>query len=658
MITTTEGSSRCYHRRNITIAILLLTLTLRTLAATQPSAAVQSKVITTIIPSNVELSGGAAANDTFETLDTVTLTFRPPTLPARAVVVKAMLQLSLNDMMRSSDGNVRVNFVGSDKQVANFGSRNFNVNTPEKDKPMLWTTTDVPQALKDLSANQSEASFALQIVPGKNPNPARRWYSINAESRFRPRLILEYNVPERPPVVQTEGVPATHSPKPFLPSPTVAAQFSSRAVANVWSYMPVFNQGLLYLISQNQLQALPALGGPPVWSQFLTNPGQHLLRSESGRIYIVGNNQILVYQLDLSNAATSATEVKTSGGQPLSPKSMPDLNPTLAPAVGPDGSLYFVNGLSVYGLNPALQELWKVTLESTKTSRLTVGPSGQFLYLLGKTDGEMGLIAIDTRTGDVSTVKLPNSDRLKSADNPTLHAPIVLLHPDGTEKIYVAANSVKEGTLTAFDNPKTTVAGAEKSIIATAHWTPLTGLFSQPTASVGDDRKIYSVQVTGTQGQLKAIGWLTGSVQPVGTEFRVDDSSYLLNGGNLAIDQTGNILVWNGTEAKLYAFSPAGPSGVSPAVLAGLAADSLLLFGSDGTLYAPASSNSANRMMRAILPQYTLIDSSNAIISSPTNLRVDGTVNKATTLSAPGSVFLGSGFTVKQGATLTVKPKP
>jgi hypothetical protein len=42
--------------------------------------------------------------------------------------------------------------------------------------------------------------------------------------------------------------------------------------------------------------------------------------------------------------------------------------PTVAPAAGPDGSLYFVNGMEVYGVNADLQELWKVTLAEKLTS--------------------------------------------------------------------------------------------------------------------------------------------------------------------------------------------------------------------------------------------------------------------------------------------------
>jgi outer membrane protein assembly factor BamB len=66
------------------------------------------------------------------------------------------------------------------------------------------------------------------------------------------------------------------------------------------------------------------------------------------------------------------------------------------PAVGADGSLYFVYNQTAYGLNPDLQELWNIPLSSSSTSRITVGPSGRFVYL---TVNGQGLLAIKAQTG-------------------------------------------------------------------------------------------------------------------------------------------------------------------------------------------------------------------------------------------------------------------
>jgi hypothetical protein len=153
---------------------------------------------------------------------------------------------------------------------------------------------------------------------------------------------------------------------------------------------------------------------------------------------------------------------------------------------------------------------------------------------------------------------------------------------------------------------------------------------------------------------LKAIDWLTGSSQSVGNAFQVNASSYLPTGGNLAIDKAGNVLVWDGAEPKLYAFGSSA-AGFASSALTGVKNNSRLLFGADGTLYAAEPGNAANRVLRAILPQYTLANSSGPSISSPTHLRVDGTVDKDTKLTAGGSVTVGGDFKVKQGSTLSVK---
>jgi hypothetical protein len=433
----------------------------------------------------------------------------------------------------------------------------------------------------------------------------------------------------------------------------VGAQFGSREVSGIWSFAPVFHNGLVYLIRENQLQALTALGAPPVWSLPLDKPGQHLLLSRSGRIYIVGAGKILVYQLQADPKAP-ATEVTTSGGQPVSPKLVTNLNPPQAPAVGADGSLYFVNGKEVYGLNPDLQELWKVTLTDTTTSRVTVGPSGRFAYLTAK--GE-GLVAIDAQTGESVTVE--------SSDSQSWLA-------DKTKIIYVAANSVGDGVLADFNNPWTRPKQKDPGPI-TADWDLLPGLWSQPlldllspgtTSEPNETKRIYAVSVKTGQGTLTAINWLSGSAQPQAPSFPVAVSPDLLNiagnGGVLGVDKGGAIFVWDGNGVKLYVFTPQGSvAALALATPSGLTVGSRLAFGSDGTLYLADASSAANRTLRAVVPQFTLEKVSAEKIFSPTHLRVEGIVDKNTELTVPGSVFLGDGFTVKPGVTLTVKqPQP
>ena len=654
MITEIKNSSPHRHWHKVGAGVLLAALTLLSLGIRQPLAAEEQRVITTIIASEVVAPPPDSCVVTpppdsckyvFASGKPVLLRFRTDALPSNATVKLAKLRLINKTIGESPQVTFRAYFLPKDPgwdakalqdvtEATSIGKFNFGALTLNSDEPSVtkpwaeWAPTDIPPALTGNSAGQRSNAFALLLLPS-NFNDKRQWYTIDAAapSQYRPRLILEYTVPDRAPLVQAEGVPAMHSPRKFLPDPTAGAQYGSvDVISNLWSYEPVFYKGLVYVITNDkQLRALSPLGGQPIWSVPLPDPGQHVLVSESGRLYIVGNQKILVYQLDPLHPFTQAAEVKTADDRPLS-KEVPDLNPTLAPAVGADGSLYFVNDQEVYGLNPDLQELWKYTLGDKLTSRVTVGPSGQFVYLLARNEG---LITIHAQTGETFFNELPKQDALKNLDNPTLHAPVVIRHPDGTEKIYVAANSANNGVLAAFNNFKT---GPDEGIKAAEHWPA--GLWRQPIidqlppadpakpAAPNAAKKMYAVQ----KGTLTAIDWLNGSTTtltpaisiPVGTP----------NGLNLAMDAAGNVVE----------------------------GDLRLLFGADGTLYTVDPSNQNQRTLRAIVPQYTLSGAS-ANISSPTNLWVKGEVrqNQTTTLTAGGAMLLGNGFTVAQGATLTVK---
>ena len=665
--TTSKSTSR-FHVRMIFWLVLFALATF----AIPSSVLAQEQGVITLMPTVVRTEPSTCASLTIAAKDDqptckIVFNFQTGSLPVGAKFTAASLML-VGKMRAKQTITVYMN---DEKLIFGETTPSANESFPPS-KRSIWQGTT--QVLDKLNA-PPVAAFSL-ILQTNSTGLASQWDWHDRDgsdrSGSRPRLVLAYNVPGRPTVVQTGGVPSTQSPALFLPTPPAAAQFTSRAVSNVWSYVPAFYKGRVYLMSQNgsQLQALPALGAPPIWSVPLTNPGQHLVLTASGRIYVMGNNQILVYQFDPSNTATPAVELKTLGGQPLSPKSGANLNAVRAPAVGADGSLYFVNGQEVYGLNPDLQELWKVTLTTATPGGVSVGvgPSGRFVYLISK--GE-GLVAIDAQTGERVTIAAPtDGSQSKLADNRniTFHAPVVIRHPDGTEKIYVAANSANDGVLANFDNSVTRV-GQSRSGTITAGWQPLPGLWSQPipdqlspgtTTEPNTAKKIYAVNVRNGQGSLKALAWLAGSEQTATPSFAVSDSSDLLNagsnGGSLAIDKDGNVLVWNGTDLKLYVFKPSGSVTELPlAPSSGITVGSRVLFGSDGTLYAVDSTNTASRTLRAIVPQYTLADSSSPILSSPTHLRVDGTANKDTTLSASGNVIVGAEFKVKPGASLTIR---
>jgi hypothetical protein len=635
---------------------------------------------TDVLTSKAQSDSAEIAGGSFGT-ERILLRFQASSLPAQAKVTAARLSLVASE---SAGAQQTIN-VHQDSYDATLSSQPspqnvFGATTASfaKKQRVYWDAN--PTFLEKINA--AGRKFSLLLTTTSSAKSA--WYLVkSSDSSKRPRLILEYTVADQPAVTQSDGLPAVQSARPFLPTQDGCKAkagdppffcYVTRSFSNAWSYTPAFYNNLVYLMTDNKgkkaLQALHPLGGNPVWTMEVDGePGQHLLVSQSGRLYIVGNKKILVYQLHPSNAVTPATQVQTSEGKPLSIQPPPDnnINPSLAPAVGPDGSLYFVNGQEAYGLNPDLQELWKVTLANKTTSRVTVGPSGRFVYLTVKspetksaTNENEGLVAINAQTGESFPNSLPNQDTLTS-----FHAPVVILHPDGSEKIYVAANSVNDGVLACFNNRSGKITAAEK-------WPgpDLKGLWSQPILdqlSPGSKeqptsgKQIYAVRVTKSQGILTGIDWLTGATKALAPTFAVGDSPYLLVGGNLALDQTGNRFVWNGKgDIGLYTFGTAF-SGPLASSASGIPMQAQLFFGSDGTLYA--NTVDGDRVLRAIVPRYTLSADSKADISSPTHLWVDGVVDtgKKTELKAAGSVLLGPGFTVKPGATLKIAtgtPKP
>ena len=171
-------------------------------------------------------------------------------------------------------------------------------------------------------------------------------------------------------------------------------------------------------------------------------------------------------------------------------------------------------------------------------------------------------------------------------------------------------------------------------------------------ADLNLSKQLYAVSVASNNGTLKAINWLTGSTTDATPQLNAA-SLYLLNGGNLAMDQTGNRFVWNGvSNGGLYAFGNAF-SGLLKSSAAGvIPVRTQLYFGGDGTMYA---NDVDGRTLWAVVPQYTLGADSGVDMASPTNMRADGTVTRDTKLAAGGGVILGPDFKVRKGATLAIR---
>jgi hypothetical protein len=370
--------------------------------------------------------------------------------------------------------------------------------------------------------------------------------------------------------------------------------------------------------------------------------GQHLLVGGNGRLYIAGNNRLIVYQLPRESPIAEDSV-------PVYDKAVNGLNPGIAPTLGPDGTLYFVNGMEVIALNSDLQELWRVVLSASKTSRLTLGQHGRLLYLLSKSDG---LVAIQAQTGKDSRVALKDQDVLKQSLTESLHAPIVIAGPDNTEKVYVAGNSANAGVLECFDYPPASQLGYLEGVAPNARWHLAgSGQWGQPIAErVADgregkasDKSIYAVRVSEGRGTLMAIHWLEGTVRAQGKDFVVGDSPFVLNDGNIAVDGEGNYFTWSTADEGVLITRESSRLSVP------LSKARFLFNPVSGTLYL---NTVEGRGLSAVIPSYKLEGHQSRTLSSPTHLLVEGKAGGTTSLHADGSLLFGRSFTVPSGVVL------
>jgi hypothetical protein len=589
---------------------------------------------------------------------TVLMKFNFNTLLYQAKIRTVCLILTAQTMSPKASQTLTVSIVNQDGRVLDslFGKSTMDFGEPKENMHAIWQAS--PKILERLGKTRD--SIWLKITTNST-GEARIWYSNKTvESRYRPRLTIEYSSGEAT-EHQSSGFQAVYSPRAFLPKNSIHRfSIAPYAFPTTWSYVPAFYINRSYVITdsigQKTLLELDELG-TPLRSLILSssgnkkNLGQHLTVSRTGRLYIVGDDRILVYRI---NTYSDSTPFSLLHDLPVN-----SLNPSISPVSGPDGSLYIANGFEISGLNPDLQELWKITLKDKSTSRLTVGPEGKYLYLAAKNEG---LVMINVQTGDYTTDTLSNQYSIRNSDKLVLHAPIVIRHPDGTDKIYIAANSVNSGVLDCFDNLNTKPGkyNYKTKMEPLKRCWKLSGLWSQPTPDrlptrktpdsklANENKKIYAVRVDKNKGTLEAIDWLDSITADAGTAFDVGDGSYLLNGGNLVIDSVNNCFVWNGSgdSIGLYIFGTGQPIRFID-IAHTIPQKARLLFGNDGTLYALGVDD---RILRTIIPSYTLCADTGAELSSPTHLRITGSVGKMMILKAGGNIVLDTGFSVKKGA--------
>ncbi len=660
--------------------------------------------VLTLVPIRVESNEAMtiSANADGKPQGLVALTFKSDAMPAEVAIAKVELMMNIRDegtkvrqtinvyVRKTGTCNVEEIFQdlrkkafptadevkGSDGQLCTYTLSRLLATPRIDDDAMRATWQAEPPNWKKLGVKLNDG-FTL-ILGGQGGGPmGRKFYGglddaqTKLQPQRRPRLIVEYTSSDQPTVAQPASV---QSGKGFLPSGEPGgAPGSYRTVAlnppqgQAWSYAPAFYNGFVYLMSDvggkkylSWRRPLGAIVGQIDISS--PSPGQHLLVSKSGHLYIVGDGKIIPYRIG-SDGRPGRRTVSPEGA-PTDVVPVTGLNAAQdAPTVGADGSMFYVTksvekGYTVVGRNPDMQELWSASVEGP-TSRAMLGPSGRYVYVTTK--GE-GLVTIDARTGKKFVNPLPNAQALKVAQSAYLQTPVAFKASDGTEKVYVAADLVDSGVLTLFNNNKTkNGANGNGTIEIGGEQTAL--MFGQPLVTTGS---VYIVRVDSTNKNSAYVEQLdrwTGAETKAGPPLMIaTDNPYLAKGGNLATDKDGNVFAWNGNSqlGDLTAFSPSLNPLFPPVNLSGqLEPNSNLFFGTDGTLYAGAQKS----VLQAIVPYYSLVGVTSPVtITSPTHLWVAG-VDESTpailkgmgnALTAAESVMLGPNFGVEKNATLTV----
>jgi hypothetical protein len=372
--------------------------------------------------------------------------------------------------------------------------RNTLVSPPLPTNPeMLELRSDsaslAPGSLLLNSGQGRPRYIGLLLLP--QPNASRRvYYGLNSRDDLTdkenhpgrvPRLIITYSrkVPPSPPcatepsslaLIQSDARPADTSSCNLLPKTDVPVSndfFLYRVAADIRTKVPVSYRDRLYAVrkveSVTRLEELDPLGGliafVPLDGE--VRPGSSMFVDAFGRLRIITNDAIFTAplgsnSLDKTNLPASVDKKAFDFGQ------VPE---TVVP--GPDGTLYIVKQ-GIFALNPEVGELdkngkvvrpeklWDVATGDEKSTRITLGPDGHFLYVLARFSGNKSrFVAINAQTG--KEIQLPPAefpDDLNSFRNP-----VVARGLKGVDFVYISGDSGSGATLWAVQNDPVTQNG-------------------------------------------------------------------------------------------------------------------------------------------------------------------------------------------------------
>jgi outer membrane protein assembly factor BamB len=496
-------------------------------------------------------------------------------------------------------------------------------------------------------------------------NSEWKYYSISEKnpSSFKPRLIIEYEVPEIRNWQNTERTdwkfyprPASVKPKPLLDKVDIISN-------------PVFYKDAVYLFAKptsesTQLYALN-FNGRELWEpiEIKITPASHAVVSHTGILYSVGEDHIALYDLKNAGERIEHKELKDLKLTDLGNSLKLDINNP--PTLGADGSLYIVPSGSgyVYGLNPNLKELWrypsgvddkKIDKEKIdKASRIVLSPDAQrYAYVMIKSGKNIKGVRINTADGEIKLyekyVGKDPADERKAKEfefgnrYTDFHRPLVVKGPK-RDYVFLSAYSNSDGILAAYSGPE-------------AVWSTA-GPVSSPIAD-RVEKNVVVVQNIVQNSRLRAYEKFNGA-----ESCHSEEDTELKATSNLVMDGDDNVYFWNND--TFYGYTKDCKRFLMQE-LKELPKELELLFAPDGTLYAfiaTTLTQSGKQSLYSITPSqptFTL-DSDNVqtdTIYSADTIRVANNLQLGETTNIilkAGKISFGKPFTVKKGARLTCK---
>jgi hypothetical protein len=581
----------------------------------------QRRITTTLLPVKAESTPGGAGDtlkisangsDPIQSTSSAILTFDPRGIPQQATITNATLRL-VGKTNTSNPQLVRVTVEGQQDSIGQW--------TAVPGGSVFSASSD---SLRQVIATrvQGQQTIALRLI-SKSRLSDWDYYALSDTaypSSSKPRLIVEYELPATLDVPFEPYAP-TRTAWRFSPAPT---QVKIKPFFNKVTIIsnPAFYQGDMYLFgkptSQETLLYDLSSGGVVRWSTPIpVVPGSYALATETGRLYSLGENRIVLYDLEKQGAKLKGVDFQ-------------DLKLSVPPTLGADSSLYFVrSGYGyVYGLNPDQQEIWRYPAEertgAATISRITLSPDAQrYAYTLTRRDNKNALVRINAADGNAEPATL--SDKFTE-----FHRPIVAKGPE-QDYVVVGAYSQSDGTLSVYS-------GGE------VRWEKQ-GPVSQPIVD-RDGKRVFAVQ----NGRLQAYDILNGDVVCTSAETALEATS------NLVLDGEENVYFWNNGTLLCYRNSC---QALFRQPLGNLPKDLELLFAPDGTLYARTATqqlfsltplaNQGELILEQAQVQTNTIYSADAVRVA-NNVRVSKEMRLV--LKADKTISFNPGFSVEQGARL------